>query len=216
MVCRFDLLFYPGEVFTGDGDRLLANLKIAQKANEPSKAGPVPFVTPPSAHTLTNSEPGRIAPTDLGSAPTKALDNAVFEAAQLLRGRERNRRKSILLVSDGINGPRFNHHTYEETLNLLLSANISVFGVAVGRNSFQSKFTLMRNHATDSGGDIYYATRSDQMEKLYSQIPEQARYEYTLAYVPKSHQAHSDCHVVRVESTQIGLLVETRRGYCTE
>jgi hypothetical protein len=102
MVCRFDLLFYPGEVFTGDGDRLLANLKIAQKANEPSKAGPVPFVTPPSAHTLTNSEPGRIAPTDLGSAPTKALDNAVFEAAQLLRGRERNRRKSILLVSDGI------------------------------------------------------------------------------------------------------------------
>jgi hypothetical protein len=55
------------------------------------------------------------------------------------------------LVSDGINGPSFNHHTYEDTLNVLLSENISVYGVAVGRNSFHSKFALMRNYATDSG-----------------------------------------------------------------
>ena len=213
MVCHFDLLFYSGEAFTTDGDRLLADLKNAQKASEPSKAGPVPFVTPPSTHTLTNEEPAPAAPTNLGSAPTKALDDAVFESAQLLRGRGRNRRKVILLVSDGINGAVFNHHTYEETRNALLSDNISVYGVAVGRNAFHSKFALMRNYANDSGGDIYYATRSDQMEKLYSRITEQARHEYTLAYVPRGHLASSSYHVVRVETTREGLLVETRRGY---
>jgi hypothetical protein len=160
-------------------------LKTAQKASEPSKMGPVPFVTPPSTHPLAPGEPGPGPATDLGSAPTKALDDAVFASAQLLRGRGRTRRKVILLISDGINGAAFNHHNYEETLNALLSDNISVYVVAVGSNSFHSKLALMRKYANDSGGDIYYATRSNQMGKLYSRITEQARYEYTLAYVPR-------------------------------
>ena len=101
-VCRFDLLFYPGDAFTSDGDQLLSDLRNVQKASEPSKAGPLPFVTPPSTHTRTNEEPPIAAPTDLGSAPTKALDDAVYSAAQLLRDRGRTRRKAILLVSDGI------------------------------------------------------------------------------------------------------------------
>jgi hypothetical protein len=108
-VCRFDILFYSGETFTSDGDRLLADLKDAQKASEPSKMGPVPFVTPPSTHPLAPGEPGPGPTTDLGNAPTKALDDVVFASAQLLRGRGRTRRKVILLISDGINGAVFNH-----------------------------------------------------------------------------------------------------------
>jgi hypothetical protein len=53
----------------------------------------------------------------------------------------------------------------------------------------------------------------DQMEKLYSRITEQARYEYALAYVPRVYGTSSNYHVVRVETTREGLLVETRRGY---
>jgi VWFA-related protein len=215
IVCRFDLLFYSGDAFTSDGDRLLANLKNAQKASEPSKAGPVPFVTPPSTHPLTPGEPPIAAPVNLGSAPTKALDDAVFAAAQLLRDRGRNRRKAVLLVSDGINGRAFNHHSYEQTLNELLSDNVSVYGVAVGRNAFHKKFARMRDYARDSGGDVYYATRSDQMEKLYSRITEQARHEYILAYVPRGHRRNSAYHIVRVETTHDELSVETRRGYYT-
>lgn len=213
LVCRFDLLFYTEDSFTSDGDRLLADLKSAEKASEPSKAGPVPFVTPPSTHVRTNAEPAPGPPTNPGSAPTKALDDAVFSAAQLLAGRDRDRRKVILLVSDGINGAGFNHHTYEETLSALLGANISVYSVAVGSNSFHKKYSLLGNYAKDSGGDIYYATSGDQMEKLYSRITEQARHEYTLAYVPSGHDLSSHFHVVRVETTRVGLLAETRRGY---
>lgn len=215
LVCRFDLLFYPGSAFTSDGDQLLASLKDAQKASEPSKSGSVPFLTPPSTHPRTPGEPPIAAPVNLGSAPTKVLDDALFDAAQLLRRRGRNRRKVILLVSDGINGPRFNHHGYQDTLNELLNDNVSVFAVAVGGHSFHSKFALMRNYARDSGGDIYYAVRSDQMEKLYSRITEQARHEYILAYVPKGHGTNSGYHAVRVETTGEGFSVETRRGYYT-
>jgi hypothetical protein len=71
----------------------------------------------------------------------------------------------------------------------------------------------MRNYANDSGGDIYYATKSDQMGGLNSRITEQARYEYTLAYVPKVRGAIAEYHVVRVETTRQGLSVKTRQGY---
>src|SRR5438094_6654648 len=48
LVCRFDLSFYPGDGFTGDLNKLWADLKDAQEHSGPSTAGPVPFVTPPS------------------------------------------------------------------------------------------------------------------------------------------------------------------------
>ncbi len=212
MVCRFDVQFQCGATFTSDSDQLLTVLKEAQEVGGPSKTGPLPvFMKAPQPRQAS----GAIgpAPVDLGSAPTKALDDAVFAAAELLKPRDRSRRKVILLISDGINGREFNRHTFEETRNALLSDNISVFSVVVGSNTFHSRFELMRDYANDSGGDIYFATKKEQMEKLYSQITEQARHEYTLAYVPKVRSTTPDYHTVRVEMLREGLTAETRRGY---
>jgi Ca-activated chloride channel family protein len=215
MICRFDLRFYPGEGFTDDQDRLLAELKKAQVASGPSTAGPVPFVTGPSSHAPGVGEPHQAAGTNLGSRPTKALDDAVYSAAQLLHDRDRGRRKIMLVISDGINARQFNNHTYEETLAALLNENISVYGVAVGGTSFHRKFARLFNYASNSGGDISYARKSQTMEKLYSQITEQARHEYTLAYVPRGNNRTSDYHLVEVRTTREGLHVKTRQGYYT-
>src|SRR5438552_3738862 len=129
LICRFDLLFYPGEGFTGDLNKLWADLKEAQEHSGPSTAGPVPFLTPPSSHPLGVGEPPPAAPTNLGSRPTKALDDAVHSAAGLLHDRGPSRRKIILLISDGLNGPQFNRHTYSDTLETLLHDNISVYSL---------------------------------------------------------------------------------------
>jgi len=212
-ICRFDLKFYPGEGFTNDADRLMAELKRAQEVSGPSTAGPVPFVTGPSSHAPGVGEPHQAAGTNLGSRPTKALDDAVYSAAQLLHDRDRSRRKILLVISDGINGREFNNHTYEETLAALLNENIAVYSVAVGSTSFHRKFARLSNYASDSGGDISYARKSQAMEKLYSKITEQARHEYTLAYVPRGNNRSSDYHFVEVRTTREGLHVKTRQGY---
>src|SRR5216683_7816301 len=52
LICRFDLSFYPSEGFTGDLNKLWADLRDAQDHSGPSTASPVPFVTPPSSHPL--------------------------------------------------------------------------------------------------------------------------------------------------------------------
>lgn len=212
-VCRFDVKFYPGEAFTGDLDGLLAQVKDAQDASGPSASGPVPFVTGPSWHAPGDGEPPPAAPTNLGSAPTKALDDAVFSAAHLLSDRGRGRRKAILLISDGINGRRFNHHTYEETLEALIRDNISVYSLAVGGLSARRRFSRLIKYANESGGETFYAVKTNAMEKLYSRITEQARHEYTMAYVPRGNDRNSSYHAVRVTTTREGLRVKTRQGY---
>jgi Ca-activated chloride channel family protein len=213
MICRFDVKFYPGEGFTSDEDRLLAELKAAREKSGPSTAGPVPFVTGPSSHPRGVGEPPLAAPTNAGSRPTKALDDAVYSAAQLLGERDRGRRKIVLVITDGVNGREFNQHTYEEALSAVLDANASVYGVAVGSTSFRRRFAGLLSYANSSGGDMSYAAKSGAMERLYSQITEQARHEYTIAYVPRENSRSSNYHTVEVRTTREGLNVRTRRGY---
>jgi len=150
----------------------------------------------------------------VGAGPAKALHDAVHSAAELLHDRGASRRKIILLISDGLNGPQFNHHTYPGTLEALLHDNISVYSLAVG-HSFKRKFSRLVNYANDSGGDIYYAVQSATMERLYSRITEEARHEYTLAYVPRGNNRNASYHKVEIRATREGLTIKTRKGYFT-
>jgi VWFA-related protein len=180
-VCRFDMLFYPGENFTRDADKLLADLKEAQ-----TEAKPLPEYVPPLVIGCPNSTTGSpcpAAPTYLGVRSSKALDDAVHSSAEMLGGRGADRRKIILVVSDGVNEPKLNHQTYEQVIETLLRDNISVFSLALGRETATRKFSRLAAYASESGGDIYYARKSSAIEELYSRITEEARHEYTLAYV---------------------------------
>jgi Ca-activated chloride channel family protein len=215
LICHFDLRFLPAGGFTKNPDQLFSDLEQAREASKPGRPMVVPFATDPSWHVATGGEPSQAAPTNLGSRPTKALDDAIYSSAQLFHDRVRDRRKVILLVSDGINGPEFNKHNYDEALTALLKENISVYSLAVGGTSFHKKFSRLFNYANDSGGDTYYAKKSSAMEELYSQITEEARHEYTLAYVPRGNQRGSSYHAVQVIAKRPGLLVKTRQGYYT-
>jgi len=215
LVCRFDLKFYPGEGFTNDPDQVIAEIKLAQDHSGPSTAPPVPWVGSPSDHPPGVGEPRDMAPTNLGHAPTKSLDDAIHAAAELLHDRNIGRRKLILLISDGENGKQFNRFSYGDTLAALLRANVSLYSLAVGSNSFHQKFSRLLNYANDTGGDIFYAAKREALEKLYSRITEQARHEYTLAYRPRGNNRTSNYHVVEVLTTRQGLFVKSRPGYYT-
>jgi hypothetical protein len=84
--------------------------------------------------------------------------------------------------------------------------------LAVG-HSLKRKFSRLVNYANDTGGDIYYAAQSAAMERLYSQITEEARHEYTLAYVPRGNNRNAGYHKVEVLTSRQGVTVKTRVGY---
>jgi hypothetical protein len=105
MVCRYNMLFYPGEKLLSVSDKLLDELKATQASVAPSRPYvPEPVITdaPPS----TTGPSPVAAPVYAGARTTKAMDDALFSAAGRLQGRGTDRRRMILIVSDGRNEPR--------------------------------------------------------------------------------------------------------------
>lgn len=217
-ICRFDEFFHPGTGFTTDHDLLLTELQRTKLDTEPSVA--------PSGAAIRNS-PSINGHSAIGDSPniasttlnirgqsTKALDDAVFSAAQLLRDRNRNRRKLILLVSDGANGgKKSNKMNYDSVVKTLLHDNIEVYSVAVASAFLERKFSRLVDYAHDSGGEVYFAAKRETLEELYSRISEEARNQYTIAYVPRGTDRSADVHSVEVRIKREGLTIKTRDKY---
>jgi Ca-activated chloride channel homolog len=219
MLCRFDQFFHPGKGFTGDQDKLLAELKRTEIDSEPSVSPPNPAINSGptiNGHSAVGDQPN-VAPATIAikGQPTKALDDAVYSAAQLLEGRdpERQRRKIVFMISDGINGPKFNTNNYDTVIKELLRSDIAVYGVGIGSAFFERRFERLSKYAHDTGGDVYYALKGRAMEELYSRVTEEARNQYTLAYAPTGTDRGAEYHSIEVRVKREGLTILAREGY---
>ena len=219
-VCRFDTNFHPGKGFTRDQDKLLTELHRTRVDDSRSSAPPPAaggvFTSGPTINgqsvASTGSPPTPATTVILGDKTTKALDDAVYEAAQLLKDRGRDRRKIIFLISDGDNS-KTNTNTYGNTVKELLRYDVVVYSIGVGSGYFERKFSRLQSYAHDSGGDVYYAAKRNGLEELYSRVTEQARNQYTLGYNPRDNDRTKEYHTVEVRVRREGLDVRTREGY---
>jgi VWFA-related protein len=217
-ICRFDQFFHEGKGFTKDQDSLVAQLRRTELDSKPSTP---PAGDPFGGPTINNlpapgAPQGTATPGMQGilSQNTKVLDDAVYEAALLLKDRDsRQRRKIILLISDGRNGEKYNTHKYDVVKEELLRQNITVYAVATGNTYFDRKFTRLVSYTHDTGGDIFYGVRQDAFSEFYSRITEEARNQYTLIYSPHGEEAKADFHKIEVRVKRPGLDVLARDGY---
>lgn len=217
-VCKFDQFFHPGKGFTANQDTLLTELKrtkLDSQTNVMSPGGP--FNGPSiNGHAADGSPSVPESTHTILAASTKALDDAVFGAAEILKNRPRNRRKIIFIVSDGVDGgKKYNKNTFDNTVKELNGHSISVFGVGVGSAFFDRKFEKLSQYAHATGGDVYYAAKKETLQDMYSRITEEARNEYTLAYVPRDTNRAKDYHDVEVRVKREGLTILTRNRYYT-
>jgi VWFA-related protein len=150
-------------------------------------------------------------------ANNNALDDAIYAAGQMVKGRGRDRRKIIFLLSDGSNS-HHNQHTFDETLRLLLESDISVFSISVshsipGKSIFQHGLGQADKYALKTGGDTFYAAKEDDLERLYSEVTEEARNQYTLTFSPHGADKTHDYHTIEVRVRRPDLKVSARDGY---
>jgi VWFA-related protein len=216
-ICRFDQFFYEGKGFTKDQDKLVTQLKRTTIAGATTPSvGPVsgPFSGPTINNAPAPGAPDNSASTlVLKGQSTKAIDDAVYAAAMLLKDRSsEKRRKIVLLISDGQNGAKFNNHKYDEVRAELLRQGIAVYSVAVGSAYFDRKFNRLVEYSRDTGGDIYFGAKSETFDDFYSQLEEQARNQYTLYFEPKGDSS-LDYHPIEVRVRREGLTILARKGY---
>jgi len=205
--------------FSSNNDLLYTKLKRLELGSHNSQV----IADPTTAGPIINGQP---TPNGTGIQlhgsqrykNTNSLDDAIFAAGEMLKDRGRDRRKIIFLISDGSNS-RNNTHTFDQTLHSLLVADVSVFSISVshsvpvGKALVQHGASELQKYAADTGGDTYYAGKQPELERLYSDVTEQARNEYTLAFVPQDLTKGQDYHQIEVRVERPGLIVETRQGF---
>lgn len=220
---RFDE--YPKTVldFTPNNDALFAKLKELRTNPKDALDSHVPgspsatMMSPPviNGHTLGGAADIPIMGTNYNGV-TKHLDDAVHYAAEMLRTRSKDRRKIIVIVSDGTND-HHNQWTFNSTLQLLFSANVTVYAVSV--DSPADVLALrgsgrLSQYANPTGGDVIAASSPSRMEALYSKLVEEARNQYTLGFDPTNTVGRGNCHTIEVRVERPGLNVTARHGYC--
>jgi VWFA-related protein len=199
--------------FSFNNDQLFTKLKRLELDHHyPGSPVGGPLTAGPTANGKS-TETGQ--PTQLGvrqELPHKDLDDAIFDAATMLKGRGRDRRKIIFLISDG-NNAKNNTHTFDQTLQLLLTSDVSVYSISVGHAFLQKQTLRLEKYASKSGGDTFYAGNDRGLEGLYSNVTEQARNQYTLTFSPQDTDRTQDFHSIEVRVRRPSLEVSTREGY---
>jgi VWFA-related protein len=219
-IARFDQTFHEGTGFIKDQDKLIVQLKRTQISYESSAPPPGdPFHGPVlngGAIAVGGAPPQSANDTGqraIKGQSTTALDDAVYGAANVLQSRSgRDRRKVILLISDGQNGPKVNNHSYDEVRTELLKQEITVYSVATGSSYFDRKFNRLVSYAHDTGGDVYFGAKQNSFSEFYSQICEEARNQYVLYFEPRG-DSKVDYHPIEVRVRREGLTILAREGY---
>jgi len=151
------------------------------------------------------------------------LNDAILAAAVDLSRRDRTRRKVVFIISDGRESRSI--ASYGDTLKVLLSYNIMVYGVAVEGSAVPVYGRLQRLHlpklgysdilpkyANATGGEIFNGFSRQAIESTYSQLIGDARNQYTLGYVTRAtpSSAHRE---IEVKVARPDLTVVAKEGY---
>jgi VWFA-related protein len=151
------------------------------------------------------------------------LNDAIVMAAMDLSKREPTRRKVIFVISDG--REYGSDASYSDTLKILLSHGIQVYGVGVegsaipGYNKLQKLHIprfgysdILPKYANATGGEIFTEFSREAIESVYARALGDARNQYTLGYItrltPSSTHREIEVRVARPD-----VKVTAREGY---
>ena len=149
-------------------------------------------------------------------APTsRILHNAIFDAANALKSRPMEKRRMILLISDGQVSGAGNTQTLDKNLDLLLQYNIQVYSIATDYALREGPLGLLSIYGKATGGDVYGGGSTADMEAAFTKITEQARNQYVLGYSSSNEPRGSRgvTREIRVETKAPGHRVTHRKSY---
>jgi VWFA-related protein len=171
-------------------------------------------------------------PVNPVSTPPKVahvLNDAILLAARDLAKRDRTRRKIIFVISDG--REIGSTASYKDTLKVLLTQNITLYGVGVEGAAIPIYDRLQRIHipktgalmgysdilpkyvSATGGGTVYSELTPADIERAYANAIGDARNQYTLGYSPKAGIGGYRQIEVRVKGRGSDLKVYARDGY---
>jgi VWFA-related protein len=151
------------------------------------------------------------------------MNDAIVKAAMDLSKRDRARRKIIFVISDG--REYGSDASYTDTLKVLLSHGIQVYGVGVEGSAIPGYNKLAKLHlpgygysdilpkyANATGGEIFTEFSREAIQSAYARALGDARNQYTLGYITRltPSSAHRE---IEVRVARPDVKVTAREGY---
>ncbi len=204
----FDRTVRRVQPFTQDAEILFrATLEKFPKGKRPGIMGP-----PLAGVSTIGGQP--IDPTQgirfPGKTPGRRIHDAMFAAARELRSRSQSRRRMVLILSDGKNATD-NRLNYEDALNALVRADVSVYAIHFNKRWVWKRFDVLSRYARETGGDIFTATRLRTLDPLYARITDQVRGQYVLGFSPAA--SDGELHSIRVQVDRPQTKLLARNSY---
>ncbi len=214
--------------FTGRSDRLTAvlnQMKLVRGRNNGPAVLSGPLAQGPP---IVNGAPVGgpiIAPVNTPPREAHVLNDAILRAALDLSKRDRDRRKVIMVISDGRD--LGSQASYRDVLKVLETHGIQVKAVVLDSGALPvfrqaeklhlpgqgHNDILPRYCSATGGGQVFDELSRNTMEEAYAQITSEARNQYTLGYAPKATTGSSAYRSIEVLVARRGLKVFSRDGY---
>jgi len=213
-------------------DVFIQTVKKLQR-NAGGRTGGVPVIggplgSGPSVNGIP-ADPGAAATVNRPTTSTDyrpeshVLNDAVLAASQDLATRDRKRRRVLFIISNG--RELKSDASYSQVLKVLLTQNITVYGVAVGEAAIpvydklnkirlpgQGYGDILPKYAKATGGQVFSEFSIPAIETAYNQVTVVAKNQYTLGYIAPE-QKSSTFRVIEVRVRKPDLKVQARAGY---
>jgi VWFA-related protein len=184
-----------------------------------------PFGGGPTINGHSVNDPNARGPGDVQTPPREfyVLNDAILRAAQDLSRRDKSRRRIVFVISDG--RELGSSAGYDEVKKILLSNNVSVYGVGVDTAAIPiydkanriripgfGTGNILPKYVSDTAGDMLAEFDRQGIEQAYAKIADTARNQYTLGYTTQATKS-SAFRTIDVRVLRPNLNVFAKQGY---
>ena len=160
----------------------------------------------------------------IASNQTAMLD-ALYLGADYASKEGRNRRKAVVLVTDGID--KDSYYKFNEVVNHLRETDVQIYligftndlskdGAWFGKSDKEKAENLLKKLAEETGGKAFFPKELVEVHAIAQQISIDLRTQYSIGYYPTNSKRDGTFRSVKVNVNAGGnrrLVARTRNGY---
>ncbi len=152
-----------------------------------------------------------------GRQPGTVLFDAVYLASdEMMRGQVG--RKAVVLISDGLDyGSRVKR---DEAIEAAQRSDVVLYAVRYydrgfyhRAGSFGGGGGSLKKLSRETGGNVFEVSRRRPLEKIFDQIQEELRSQYSIGYTPERSSDEPGFRRIRLKTKRKSLKVQNRTGY---
>ncbi len=144
-----------------------------------------------------------------------ALHDAVYQACDKLAKAPMHgpSRRAIILLSDGDDNQ--SRHTREEAIEAALRAEAIIYVISTSTTDGNTKGDkILMRYAEATGGRVFFPLRLDEVASAFTEIQDELRSQYVLAYKPQNFDSDGRYHAISIDvPSRSHVKLRARKGY---